>query len=108
MESNRYEEIRKAIAEERAANDEKVNQQNDQIESLRNDLEEARKLVLNSSSIDTNDINNRRKSHMKHGSSRRLSDMHLGVSAPGFVVPQSKRRVLSTGIPSATDENVSL
>ena len=108
LESNRYEEIRKAIAEERAANDEKVNQQNDQIESLRNDLEEARKLVLNSSSIDTNDINNRRKSHMKHGSSRRLSDMHLGVSAPGFVVPQSKRRVLSTGIPSATDENVSL
>lgn len=107
LESNKYEEIRHAIAEERAANDEKVLYQNDQIGQLKKELDDARKLVLNSTSIDGEDISHRRQSQVRHGQSRRLSDMGLGVSAPGFSVPQSKRRVLSTGIPVSTDENVS-
>ncbi|TIC20159.1 kinesin-domain-containing protein [Wallemia mellicola] len=105
LESNKYEEIRHAIAEERAANDEKVFYQNNQIDQLKKELDDARKLVLNSTSIDGEDISHRRQSQLRHGQSRRLSDMGLGVSAPGFSVPQSKRRVLSTGIPVSTDEN---
>ncbi|TIB66412.1 hypothetical protein E3P78_00160 [Wallemia ichthyophaga] len=105
LESNKYEEIRHAIAEERAANDEKVSYQNEQIDQLNKDLGEARKLVLNSTNIDSEDMSSRRQSHLKHGQSRRLSDMGLGVSAPGFNIPMNKRRVLSTGIPDSTDES---